>query len=175
MSTKHPMPASDQSPCLLTLPPAEDPGLALKQFLNCGRSQRQSRTTGKRAAWVEAPTHREREEAAASRATEAHRGAAAPGLPASSSPSSESPRETWLPCRSTDSPGCPEFRKSPLLPPQGPREEDTGSRAARTLCGCRSPTSKSQRDPRAPSPLQPLRFCPTTSLHVTGVLRHFSA
>lgn len=90
MSTKHPMPARDQSPRLLTLPPAEDPGLALKQFLNCGRSQRQLRT-GKRAAWVEAPTHRE--EAAASRATEAHRGAAAPGLPASSSASSESPRE----------------------------------------------------------------------------------
>lgn len=74
-----------------TLPPAEDLGLALTQFLNCGQSQRQSRTTGKRAAWVEAPTHRE--EAAVSRATEAHRGVAAPRLPASSSPSSESPKE----------------------------------------------------------------------------------
>lgn len=90
MSIKHPMSARYQSPCLLTLPPAEILGLALTQFLNCGRSQRQSRTR-KLAAWVEAPTHRA--EAASSRATEKQRDAAAPRLPASSSPSSESPRE----------------------------------------------------------------------------------
>lgn len=164
---------STKSPCLLTLPPAEIHGLALTQFRNCGRSQRQSRTR-QLAAWVEAPTHRA--EAASSRATETQRDAAAPRLPASSSPSSERPRQR---CGFPAGPltalaaQCSKRALSPR--PRGPREEDMGSRGARTLCGCRSSTSKSQTNPRARSPLQPLRFCPTTSVHVTGVPRHCSA
>lgn len=170
VSTGHPTPAGDRSPHLLTLPPADGTWTCTHAISELRKKPAEAIKNNRKAGCLGGGPHPRGRGGIKVPAAATHTDAAAPRLPASCLPSSESPRDR---CSfPTDVPGCLVFPESPRPPSPESHRAGHGELWSRDTVWLQV---IQQQIPELHHFSGPLGFVPRHALRVPRLRQHFNA